>query len=301
MNIDTLKDKFESIKTFANVKSMVKKFNELLGIAPVNYLHPHEYDARFDELVQAIITSRTARNKQELVNKMQALVNVISKFDAHQRGSLRPGEAPGILTTGNSGLRAKIIAMRKSGLELPTSTPYDAVPWAEMLASINDELEHNPNRNAKVACVFFKHGYCNSLGDILATATCAGNEYNHLDMDALTWTVRGTVIPVSAEFVAELSKFIEIKDFLLIYKTTGEKYRTTLLSSIGIDSFKMHDIKNSYGTRMNEPEPVLTCDAHPLHIEDPDKYSVDGKIKIRAKPRALVKTDTMEVWSSGSE
>jgi hypothetical protein len=119
-------------------------------------------------------------------------------------------------------------------------------------------------------------------------------------MDALTWTVRGKVIPVSAEFVAELGKLIEIKDFLLIYKSTGEQYRTTLLSSIGIDSFKMHDLKNSYGTRMNpkpEPEPELTCDAHPLHLEQPDKYTVDGKIKIKIK----VKTDTMEVWSSSSE
>ena len=283
MNFDTIKDKFDSAKTYANMKSTVKKINELLAVSPVNYLHPHIYDARFDELVQAMISSRFVRTKPELINKLQTLVNCISKFDVSKTSTLRP----------------KIIMLRRAELEMPPALATDAIPWSDMLMSIDDELEHNPNRNAKVACTFFKHGHCSSLADILGASTYPGD--NHLDMDALTWTVRGNVVPLSAEFVADLQKLIEIKDFLLIYKSTGEQYRTTLLSSIGIDSFKMQDVKSSYAIRNNEAEPEQKCNAHPLHIEDPDKYSVDGKIKIRAKPRALVKTDTMEVWSSGSE
>jgi hypothetical protein len=281
MNIDTIKDKFDSSKTFANVKSIVKKINELLTLTPVNIIHAHEYDARFNELIQVMISSRFVRNKSDLINKLQIVVNCISKFDAGKTSIIRP----------------KIILLRKAELEMALAIVTDAVPWSSMLMSIDDELEHNPNRNAKIVCTFFKHGYCNNLGDILATATCAGNEHNHLDMDALTWTVRGKVIPVSAEFVADIRKLIEINDFLLIYKSTGEKYKTTLLSSIGIDTFKMQDIKNSYASRKNEPAPVLTCEAHPLYIENPDKYTPSGKIKIKAK----LKTATMEVWSSSSE
>ena len=271
MNIDTIKDKFDSIKTFANMKSIVKKINELLSLTPVNYLHPHEYDARFDDLVQAMISSRFVRNKSDLINKLQVVVNCISKFDALKYGMLKPGKAPGILMTGtggsscSSGLRVKIIKLRKADLEMPPALPSDAIPWSDMLISINDELEHNPNRNAKVACTFFKHGYCSNFAAILNTSTCAGDDY-YLDMDGLTWTVHGKTTPVTAEFVADLSKLIEIDNFTLIYKSTGEKYKTTLLSSIGIDTFSMHDIKNSYASRKNEPEPVLTCDAHPLHI-----------------------------------
>jgi hypothetical protein len=216
-----------------------------------------------------MIASRFVRSKPDLLNKLQIVVNCISKFDAGKTSIIRP----------------KIILLRKAELEMPPALPSDAIPWSDMLISINDELEHNPNRNAKAACTFFKHGHCSSLADILGASTYPGD--NHLDMDALTWTVRDNVVPLSAEFVADLRKLIEIKDFLLIYKSTGEQYKTTLLSSIGVNGFKMQDIKNSYASRKNEPEPVLTCDPHPLYIEDSDKYTPSGKIKIKAKLKPI--------------
>jgi hypothetical protein len=201
--------------------------------------------------------------------------------------------------------------------DLPTTvTIQDCPPWFEMLEMFQYEIDRNPRREAKIISVCFKHGYTLNLTDIFNTSTSASfpdREHNVLDLGNHPWTISDKknikrTIDVSPAFVEEISKYIEIKDFWLLYKTTGMPYSTCLLSSIGIDAFKSNDVRNSWEIYQREksqpepePEPEHICEPHPLHIENPDKYTVSGKIRVVAKPKSLIVTDTMEVWSSGSE
>jgi hypothetical protein len=317
MNMDTIKDSYENGKTFANSKSMIKRINSAMDLTPLDYIHEHQYVADFDTLCTRMFATGIAKTKKEMVYKLNQLVAIIKRFDIDKTHALRD----------------KIDSFNYSDVKLPDIDPTESTvrPWSEMLELFNYEIENNPNRFAKIACVCFKHGYCLNIREIYMTSTKFGRPTiaaNFLDLNKLMWILTdhknsGSTgirkFPVTQEFVDELRQYIEMPDFLLMYKSNFTMYSTHLLSSISIDAFKNSEVRDSYmnwlwhnSTKEHAtkwsldilgfmpatvkqyatkfaavvlPDPVHTCDPHPLHLENPDKYSVSGKVKIIAVSR----------------
>lgn len=316
MNMDMIKDTYESGKTFANAKSMVKRINNLMELKPADYVHEHLYVADFETLCARLFTAGVAKTKKDIVYMLNQLVAIVKRFDINK----------------THGLRDKIDAFNYGDAKLPEVdvTENSARPWEVMLELFNYEIEHNPNRNAKLACVIYKHGYCLNIREMYATSTKLNRpiiSQNYLDLDNLTWTLNDhkndsvtgpRKFAVTQEFVDEAKKYIEMKDYLLFYKSNFQMYGTSLLSSIGISAFTNTEVRDSYmawmwsnhtkeeATKISYdvigylPEAIKryavkytlvgrndlqTCSPHPLYIEDPVKYSVNGKVKIVAIPR----------------
>jgi len=313
-----IKSTYENAKTFANAKSMIRRINNLLEITPTDYVHQHLYVDNFETLSARLFTAGIAKTKKDIVYTLNQLVSIIKRFDISKTHDLRD----------------KIDAFNYGDFKLPEVdvTEITARPWEEMLELFNYEIEHNPNRNAKLACVIFKHGYVLNIKEMYATSTKLGRPIiaqNFLDLDKLTWTLNDhkndsctgpRKFAVTQEFVDEARKYIEMRDYLLFYKSNFEMYGTSLLSSIGISAFTNTELRDSYihwlwtnssaehATKCSldvigyMPEAVKRyatkyanvgrcdlqgCDPHPLYIEYPDKYSVNGRIKVSVVRRLL--------------
>ena len=314
MNIDTIKSSYENPKTFANAKSLIRRVNNLLELKPADYVHEHLYVAEFETLCARLFTAGIAKTKKDIVYTLNQLVAIIKRFDISKIRDLRD----------------KIDGFNYGDATLPE---LDAVsdkvrPWDEFLELFDEEIENNPNRNAKLACVIFKNGYVLNIRELFSTTTGFGRPsiaQNFLDLNNLTWTLRdhrndavtgARKFNVTKEFADELRKYIEMDNYLLFYKSNYEMYGTSQLTSVGIDSFKITEVRNSYlhhiwSNLSNEdateisadiigylPEAIKRfekkyalvgrndlqgCDPSPLHLENPEKYSVSGKMKIIQK------------------
>lgn len=346
-NIDLIKDKYENPKTFANVKSLLKRFNMCwmnsdgsLGIKPYDYVHEYIYcssNENFQTLYRQMITEGVAKNRTDALYKLNILLGILNRNpDTNNRTGMT--QLLGYISNLKEAVKSKDkvlsedIDTRKwwdiDEKQADTETIY---PWNKMLELFDEEIKNNPNHFAKIACVCFKHGYCMSIRDIYMTTTRLGMPtaaLNHLNLETRVWTVTEhrnahfgrRVFPVTQEFVDEVRKYIELPGYLLMYKSTFEPYNTHLLSSIGISSFTNADVRNSYNywnwtasgrtkkestdcainvmgyilTTANkyakqyeqqEPPMLQGCDPHPLYLENPERYTVSGKIRILVKPR----------------
>lgn len=316
MNIDMIKSSYENPKTFANAKSMIRRINNLLELKPADYVHEHLYVAEFETLCARLFTAGIAKTKKDIVYTLNQLVAIIKRFDISKIRDLRD----------------KIDGFNYGNATLPE---LDAVsdkvrPWEEMLKLFDEEIENNPNRNAKLACVMFKHGYVLNIKEMFATTTGLGRPIiaqNFLDLNNLVWTLNdhrndavtgARKFPVTQEFADELKKYIELDNYLIFHKSNYEMFGTAQLTSVGINSFKITEVRDSYlhyiwSNISNEdateisadiigflPEAIKrlnkkyalvgrndlqSCDLHPLYFENPDKYSVNGKLRIIAIPR----------------
>jgi hypothetical protein len=318
MNLDSIKSSYENSKTFANAKSMVKRINNLLELKPAEYIHVHMYVTEFETLCANMFIKGMAKTKKEIVYLLNQLAAIIKRFDISK----------------THGLRDKIDAFNYGDAKVPERdiTETTARSWEEMLKLFNYEIENNPNRNAKLACVIFKHGYCLNIKELFTTTTGLGRPIiaqNFLDLKNLTWTLNfhkndsctpARKFKLTQEFVDELKKYIEMENYLIFFKSNFEMYGTSLLSSIGISGFSNTEIRDSYlhyiwsnlskedATKISEtvigylPEAIKRfavkyadvgrcdiqgCDPHPLYIEHPDKYSVNGRIKVAVARRLL--------------
>jgi hypothetical protein len=312
MNIESIKDSYDNQKTYANVRSILKRINLLLDLKPVNYIHAHQYVLEFDDLCSRMISSGFAKTKEDLVIKLSLLIGLIKRLDVSKCIDLRD----------------KLQTLR-DGSSINIQTSSSVIPWSEMLEMLEYEIVNNPNTHAKVACVCFKHGYVLRISEIYGTTTGRGRPglaKNFLDLDNLVWHVTDEKpnslgirrFTVTQEFVNELKEYLTFRDYLMIYKSTFEMYTTNLLSTISINSFTMNEVRQSFenfnwsesgrikeestywSTRVLgltdntirkfrlkatqvEPAVLQGCDPHPLYIENPDKYSVNGKIKVIPK------------------
>ena len=316
MNMDIIKGSYENTKTFANARAMVRRINNLLELKPADYVHEHLYVAEFETLCARLFTAGIAKTKKDIVYTLNQLVAIIKRFDISKINNLRD----------------KIDGFNYGDAELPERDVIgDGVrPWSEMLELFDDEIENNPNRNAKLACVIFKHEYVLNIKEMFATTTGLGRPsiaQNFLDLNNLTWTLndhRNDAVTgarkfnVTQEFANELKKYIELDNYLLFYKSNYEMYGTSQLTSVGIDSFKITEVRDSYlhniwsnlskddATKISSeiigylPEAIKRfekkyalvgrddlqgCDPHPLYIENPAKYAVNGKLKIVILPK----------------
>lgn len=316
MDIEMIKSTYENAKTFANAKSIVKRINGLLELTPANYVHEHMYVAEFETLCARMFTAGVAKTKKDIVYTLNQLVAIVKRFDINK----------------THGIRDKIDAFNYGDFKLPEKDVTETCvrPWSEMLELFNYEIDNNPNRNAKLACVMFKHGYVLNIREMFSTSTKFARPIiaqNHLDLDELTWSLQdhkndrvtgARKFKVTQEFADELKKYIEMRDYLIFYKSDFQMYGTALLSSIGLSGFTITEVRDSYlhyiwsnctkedATKISLdiigylPEAVKRyvvkyadvgrndlqgCGSHPLHLEDPIKYSVNGKIKIVAIPR----------------
>jgi hypothetical protein len=310
MNIESIKTVYDNESTFANVKSLLKRINNLLELKPVDYIHAHIYSERFEELCSKLNTKSIG----ELKIKLNMILGAIKRFDIDRCGAFRD----------------KINAL-KTGEIILTHREEESRSWEELLKLFEQEIESNPNRFARIACVCFKHGYCLQINEIYGTTLRAGTPSsapNHLNLETKVWTISDhkhsskigdRQFKVTQEFIDELLPHLEFLDYLLVYKKNMEPYKSNLLSSIGITGFTNNEVRNSYerwnwndsgntkaesmmrcvdilghtvqtAERMFKHVPILlyTCDPHPLHIENPDKYGPGGKQKITAKLKSPV-------------
>jgi hypothetical protein len=319
MNLNSIKSTYENGKTFANAKSMIRRINNLLEITPIDYVHEHLYVDNFETLCARLFTAGIAKTKKEIVYTLNQLSAIIKKFDISKTHNLRD----------------RIDGFNYGDFKLPERdlTETTARPWEEMLKLFNDEIENNPNRCAKLACVIFKHGYVLNIKEIYSTSTKLGRPIiaqNFLDLDNLTWLLQdhkndrvtnARKFAVTQEFVDEARKYIEMDNYLLFYKSNFEMYSTSLLSSIGISGFSNIEVRNSYlhwiwsnltkedATKISSniigflPEAIKRfavkyanvgrcdlqdCKPHPLHLEDPVKYSVRGRINVVILPKLKI-------------
>ena len=242
--MDLIKHTYENSKTFANAKSIVKRINNLLELKPSDYVHAHIYVDQFETLSAKLFTEGVAKSKKDIVYTLNQLVAIIKRFDISKINNLRD----------------KIDAFNYGDFKLPEKdiTENPARPWDEMLKLFTYEIENNPNRNAKLACVMFKHGYCLNIKELYATTTkyrrpiVAGN---FLDLDKLTWELQDhkndrvtgpRKFKVAQEFVDELKKYIEMENYLIFYKSDFQMYGTALLSSVGLSEFTVREVRDSY-------------------------------------------------------
>jgi len=244
MNLEFIKSTYENSKTFANAKSLVKRINNLLELKPNEYVHPHMYVSEFEKLAARLFTAGIAKTKKEIVYTLNQLSAIIKRFDISKTQNLRD----------------KIDGFNYSDIKLPERdlTETTARPWEEMLQLFNYEIENNPNRCAKLACVIFKHGYCLNIKEIYSTTTKLNRPIiaqNFLDLDNLTWILNdhkndrvtnARKFSVTQAFVDEARKYIEMENYLLFFKSNFEMYGTSLLSSIGISGFTNAEVRNSY-------------------------------------------------------
>ena len=149
---------------------------------------------------------------------------------------------------------------------IPDAQPQNnARPWSEMLQVLQHEIDTNTNKFAKIMCICFKHGYVLRCGEIFNTTTgfnIPTPKLNFLDLNSRQWTItehksQGSAglggrniparnFPVTKEFVDELRPYIDVPEFLLIYKSNFSPYSTHLLKSVDIDSFSNNELRNSY-------------------------------------------------------
>lgn len=243
MNVNQVKELYDNAKTFANTKSILKRTNELMSYEPVFDVHEDKYVQNFELVCNRMLSSGLAKSKTDLLSKLNSIVGIITRFKKD------PSE-----------LRQKIMELKlDTTKELPDAQPQnDARPWSEMLKIFQHEIDNNKNRFAKIMCVCFKHGYVLRCGEIFNTTTALGfpkSAGNYLDINSKQWTINEhktaadvptRKFPVTAEFIAELRKYIEVPEFLLIYKSNFSAYSTALLKSIDIDSFTNNEARNSY-------------------------------------------------------
>jgi hypothetical protein len=281
MDVDTIKDKYDNAKTYANSKCMLKRINELLELKPYNYVHEHHYVDRFAELCDKMISSKFAKSKQDIIAKISLIIGLICRFDVAKC----------------AGLRDKIREFKDDTTEIPVA-PRQTVPsWESMLEMFDAEIQHNPNQFAKIVCIIYKHGYIVRTSDIYLTSmgdNRPSSATNFMDIENRRWHIREmksnqivglTTINLSPEFVAELKPFISFQDYLLIYKTNFEPYRTNLLTTVGITSFTYNDIRWSHDEFTSRPTVLHGCEPHPSYLENPTKYAVNGKVRIIIKSR----------------
>jgi hypothetical protein len=319
MNLNSIKSTYDNAKTFANAKSMIRRINNLLEITPIDYVHEHLYVDNFETLAARLFTAGIAKTKKEIVYTLNQLASIIKRFDISKTHNLRD----------------RIDAFNYTDIKLPEVdvTENVARPWEAMLELFNYEIENNPNRCAKLACVIFKHGYCLNIKEMYATTTKLGRPIiaqNFLDLDNLTWTLNdhkndrvtnARKFSVTQAFVDEARKYIEMENYLLFFKSNFEMYSTSLLSSIGISGFTNTEVRNSYlhwiwsnltkedATKISSniigflPEAIKkfavkyanvgrndlqSCPPHQLHLEDPVKYSVNGRINVVILPKLKI-------------
>lgn len=243
MNIDSVKVLYDNHKTFLNVKSILKRVNELMGYTPLLEVHPDMYVKNFEQLCNKMLSSGLAISKSDLLSKLNSIVGVMTRMRKD------PDE-----------LRSKILELKTDQTkQLPDAQPkHDARPWAEMLKILQHIIDKSLNQFAKIVAVCYKHGYVLRLGEIFGTTTAAGlpaSAQNFLDLQNKEWTINEhkasdrvgqRKFPVTQAFVDELKKYITFNDYLLIYKSNYTAYASALLAMVGISEFSVNEARNSF-------------------------------------------------------
>ena len=250
MNISNAKDLYDNVKTYANVKSALKRVNELMGYEPALDLHYEKYVQHFELICGKILSSGLSKTKTDLLQKFNFIVGIASRL------KIDPTD-----------LRQKVMELKLDTTQtIPDAQPQnDARPWSEMLQVLQHEIDTNKNKFAKIMCICFKHGYVLRCGEIFKTTTgfnIPTTKLNFLDLNSRQWTITehksqgsagvggrsipARTFPVTKEFVDELRPYIYVPEFLLIYKSNRSAYSTHLLHSVDIDSFSNNELRNSY-------------------------------------------------------
>lgn len=244
MNIDSVKVLYDNHKTFLNVKSILKRVNELMGYTPLLEVHPDMYVKNFELMCNKMLSSGLAISKSDLLSKLNSIVGIMTRMRKD------PDE-----------LRSKILELKTDQTkQLPDVQPkHDARSWSDILNILQNIIDKSLNQFAKILAVCYKHGYVLRLGEIFNTTTSTtgrpASASNFLDLQNKEWTINEhkaadrvgqRKFPVTQAFVDELKKYITFPDYLLIYKSNYTAYATPLLGMIGINDFTVNEARNSY-------------------------------------------------------
>jgi hypothetical protein len=242
MDITTIKPLYKNAKTFACVKSLVKKVNTLMGLEPIYELHYQHYVKNFELLCNRLITSSTAHTKDQLLSQLNNLVGAFSRMKHDQ-----------------TEFRQKIIELKLDATaNIPnTPPPFDARPWSEIKAIFRYEMLNNPNHFARIiACIYF-HGYvlrCNEIFNTTTKDLTPKSAPNFLDLTNHVWVIRehktkdsagNRTFNVSPEFVQDIKQIITMPDWLLIYKTNYSQYSNGSLKTVNLSSVSNMEARNS--------------------------------------------------------
>jgi len=319
MNLNSIKSTYDNAKTFANAKSMIRRINNLLEITPIDYVHEHLYVDNFETLAARLFTAGIAKTKKEIVYTLNQLSAIIKRFDISKTQNLRDK-----IDAFNYG----DFKLPERDLTETTARPWEEMlklfndeiennpNRCAKLASVI--FKHGYVLNIKeIYSTTTKLGRPIIAQNFLDLDNLTWTLNDHKN-DRVT---NARKFSVTQAFVDEARKYIEMENYLLFFKSNFEMYGTSLLSSIGISGFSNIEVRNSYlhwiwsnltkedATKISSniigflPEAIKrfavkyadvgrndlqSCPPHPLHLEDPVKYSVRGRINVVILPKLKI-------------
>jgi hypothetical protein len=242
MNIESIKEAYDNQRTYQNTKTRLKRVNTLLRLEPVNVIHTDEYVRNFSQLAHLLMTEIGSHGG--ILKSKSELVGYI-------------GSISGAVSRANKGFNPLTQLLSRLKLtDIPDQKPtFDAEPWVDTLAKLDNAIARCPNQFGKIVAVCYKHGYVLRVGEIFLTSIKDHETFNYLDMDNLKWYIRFhknqrrgvREFPVTQEFIDELNLYRGGGHHLLVHKTTYEPYTVQTHGVLELDSLPSNSqIRNSY-------------------------------------------------------
>tara|TARA_R110000823_G_scaffold68630_1_gene159249 strand:- start:388 stop:1359 length:972 start_codon:yes stop_codon:yes gene_type:complete len=251
-----IKDQFSSYGYFQSSQSLINKINAHFGL-PTGQLDWRFYDNHFREIVEVVLDQYTIRQHSGLTSKFAAITKAMK--------------------LGN--VECSFMYMSKSLLQIPlkmTPEQKEITPWSSTVEDLKEHRACMANNNGYNVLTIYMHGYPVRLGEIVHTSIIDDEKTNFLDLDNLTWYIRkdftknrlARQFEITQELADDLKGHIH-KSGRLVCRKAGTGFSSNItLKSIGIDYFKVNDIRNSYET-MN----LARTD-----IDDKSKFAISNNV-----------------------
>ena len=228
MEISEINDKYDNVRTYENIRSKLKRVNNLLSLEPVEVIHTNEYVKSFSKLVD-LLTAQL-KTKEELVAFMGGIAGAVSR--SLPFGKINP-------------LSKLIVQLKKTDMPIQVLSS-DATPWSDNLKKINKIISEHANPHAKIVAICYKHGYTLKIGEIFNTTTVKTEGFNFLDLDNKEWNICKRKFTVTKEFIDALRPLLSNACPLLIFKSTMRPYTIQTHAVLDLDEFSNTEIRNSY-------------------------------------------------------
>lgn len=227
MEISEIKVKYDNVRTYENVRSKLKRVNNLLGLDP-DVIHTDEYVKNFSDLVDLLALQ--FKTKEELVAFMGGISGAVSR--SLPFGHLNP-------------LSKLIVQLKKTDMPVQV-LQTDATPWIDNLKKLEQIISEHLNPHAKIVATCYKYGYTVKIGEIFNTSTVLTQGFNFLDLDNKEWIIGKRKFPITKEFADALRPLLSDACPLLIFKSTLQPYTIQTHAVLDLPEFSNTDIRNSY-------------------------------------------------------
>ena len=228
MEILEIKDKYDNVRTYENIRSKLKRVNNLLCLEPVEVIHTNEYVNSFSKMVDMLTVQ--LKTKEELIAFMGGIAGAVSR--SLPFGKINP-------------LSKLIVQIKKTDMPVQV-LQTDATPWIDNLKKFDKIISEHPNLYAKIVATCYKHGYTLKIGEIFNTTTVKTEGFSFLDFDNKEWNIGKRKFTVTKEFADALRPLLSDACPLLIFKSTLQPYTIQTHAVLDLDDFSNTDIRNSY-------------------------------------------------------